>query len=186
MLEKGMYNSWKSRILLYIEGKEKCEMLIDSIKNGPFEFKKEITIPATEDSLEHKRPQELKDLTPEEKFRKSCDIKATNIILLGLPVDIYIVVNDHKTTKDIWDRVKELIEHTELTKQERESKLYDDFYRFTSEKGESIHSCYLRYAKLINDMNIINMTMTPIQINTKFVNYLQPKWSRFVTVAKQA
>ncbi|GJZ53866.1 hypothetical protein Tco_0736528 [Tanacetum coccineum] len=103
MLEKGKYDSWKSRILLYIK-EEKCL-------------------------------QELKDLTPKEKIRKSCDIKATNIILLGLPVDIYTLVNHHKTTKYIWDRVKELMEGTELTIQERESKLYDDFDRFTSEKG---------------------------------------------------
>ncbi|GKA11032.1 integrase, catalytic region, zinc finger, CCHC-type containing protein [Tanacetum coccineum] len=151
MLEKGMYDSWKSRILLYIEGKENSEMLIDSIKHSPFKLKEDITIPATE---------------------------GTNIILLGLPVDIYTLVNHHKTTKEIWDRVKELMEGTELTLQERESNLYDDFDRFTYEKGESIHSYYWRYAKLINDMNIIGMTMTPIQVNTKFVNHLQPEWSR--------
>ncbi|GKA66841.1 retrovirus-related pol polyprotein from transposon TNT 1-94, partial [Tanacetum coccineum] len=37
----------------------------------------------------HKRAQKMSDLSPEEKLRESCDIKATNIILLGLPVDIY-------------------------------------------------------------------------------------------------
>ncbi|GKD50137.1 hypothetical protein Tco_1279113 [Tanacetum coccineum] len=129
-----MYDSWKTRIWLYIEGKENGEMLIDSIKKGPFQLKKEITIPATEGSLEQKRPQTLEDLTPEEKLRKSCDIKATNILLLGLPVDIYTLVNHHKTTKEIWDRVKELMEGMELTLQE---------------------------------------------LNTKFVNHLQPEWSRY-------
>ncbi|GJS08143.1 hypothetical protein Tco_0364939 [Tanacetum coccineum] len=59
------------------------------------------------------------------------------------------------------------MEGTEHIIQERESKLYDDFDRFTFEKGEWIHSYYLRYAKLLNDMNIINMKMTPIQINMK-------------------
>ncbi|GKC75190.1 hypothetical protein Tco_1125964 [Tanacetum coccineum] len=184
MLENGMYDSWKNHILLYIKGKENGEILIDSINNGPFQFK-EIIVPATETTTKHKRLQELKDLTTEEKLRKSYDIKATNIILLGLPVDIYTLVNHHKTAKYIWDRIKELMEGIKLTIQERESKLNDDFDRFTSEKGESIHSYYLRYAKLINDMNIINMKMTPIQINTKFVNHLQPEWSRFVTAAKQ-
>ncbi|GJY99220.1 hypothetical protein Tco_0516650 [Tanacetum coccineum] len=64
--------------------------------------------------------------------------------------------------------------------------LYDEFDRFTSEPGESIHSYYLRYAKLINDVNMINMSMSNMQINTKFVNHLRPEWSRFVTTAKQA
>ncbi|GKE19517.1 hypothetical protein Tco_1427094 [Tanacetum coccineum] len=78
------------------------------------------------------------------------------------------------------------MEGAELTIQEKRSKLCDDFDRFTSEKRESIHSYYLRYAKLINDINIIKMTMTPIQVNTKFVNHLQSEWIRFVIAAKQA
>ncbi|GJY64609.1 integrase, catalytic region, zinc finger, CCHC-type containing protein [Tanacetum coccineum] len=109
-----MYDSWKSRILLYIEGTKNSKMLIDSIKHSPFKLKEEITIPTTE---------------------------GTNIILLGLPADIYTLVNHHKTAKEIWDRVKELMEGTELILQER-------------------------------------MTMTPIQVNTKFVNHLQLEWSR--------
>ncbi|GKA18195.1 hypothetical protein Tco_0698032 [Tanacetum coccineum] len=116
MLEKGGYDSWKSRILLYIEGKENREMLLDSINNGPFQFK-EITIPATETTIAETRMQELNDLTPEEKTRRSCDIKATNIILLGLPSDIYTLVNHHKIVRDIWNRVKELMEGTKLIKQ---------------------------------------------------------------------
>ncbi|GKC80090.1 hypothetical protein Tco_1130864 [Tanacetum coccineum] len=78
------------------------------------------------------------------------------------------------------------MEGTEMAKQERKSMLYDEFDKFTSEPLESIHSYYLRYAKLINDMNTIPKSMTLMQINTKFVNHLQPEWSRFVTAAKQA
>ncbi|GJV16800.1 gag-pol polyprotein [Tanacetum coccineum] len=33
---------------------------------------------------------------------------------------------------------------------------------------------------------MIPMSMTPMQINMKFMNHLQPEWSRFVTIAKQA
>ncbi|GJT22535.1 hypothetical protein Tco_0892472 [Tanacetum coccineum] len=73
-----------------------------------------------------------------------------------------------------------------MTKQERKSMLYDEFNKFTSEPGESIHSYYLRFAKLINDMNMIPMSMTPMKINTKFVNHLQPEWSSYApTVVQQ-
>ncbi|GJR62866.1 hypothetical protein Tco_1505028 [Tanacetum coccineum] len=70
--------------------------------------------------------------------------------------------------------------------QECESKLYVKFDRFISEPGESIHSYYLRYSKLINDMNMIKISMSNMQINMKFVNHLQPEYSRFVSTAKQA
>ncbi|GJV96597.1 hypothetical protein Tco_1548174 [Tanacetum coccineum] len=71
-------------------------------------------------------------------------------------------------------------------KQERESMLYDEFDNFTSKPGESIQSYYLRYAKLINDMKMIPMSMSNMKINTKLVNHLQPEWSRFIIAAKQA
>ncbi|GKD24268.1 hypothetical protein Tco_1230482 [Tanacetum coccineum] len=113
------------------------------------------------------------------------DTTAENVIAAGSEtLDIYALINHYQTAKEIWDRVKELIEGIEMTKQERESMLYDEFDKFTSEPGESIYSYYLRYAKLINDINMIPMSMTPMQNNTKFVNHLQPEWSMFVTTAK--
>ncbi|GJR42779.1 hypothetical protein Tco_1310882 [Tanacetum coccineum] len=42
----------------------------------------------------------------------------------------------------------------------------------------------LRFAKLINDMRNIKMTMSKIQLNSKFVNNMLPEWGRFVTAVK--
>ncbi|GJR66667.1 hypothetical protein Tco_0012732 [Tanacetum coccineum] len=78
------------------------------------------------------------------------------------------------------------MEDTKLTKQEKESKLTDEFDRYNSEKGETIHLYYIRFDKLMNDINIIGLDMTPLQVNTKFINHLELKWSRFVTSVKQA
>ncbi|GJX09170.1 hypothetical protein Tco_0199029 [Tanacetum coccineum] len=51
------------------------------------------------------------------------DIRATNIILQGLPKDIYSLINHYTDAKDIWDNVKMLLEGSELTKEDRESQL---------------------------------------------------------------
>ncbi|GKD09985.1 integrase, catalytic region, zinc finger, CCHC-type containing protein, partial [Tanacetum coccineum] len=45
-----------------------------------------------------------------EKIRESVDIKETNIVLQGLPQDIYNLVNHSEDAKQIWDRVKLLIQ----------------------------------------------------------------------------
>ncbi|GJR70574.1 hypothetical protein Tco_0016639 [Tanacetum coccineum] len=37
--------------------------------------------------------------------------------------------------KDIWDNVKMLLEGSELTKEDQESQLYDDFEHFRQNKG---------------------------------------------------
>ncbi|GKB36306.1 hypothetical protein Tco_0881248 [Tanacetum coccineum] len=65
------------------------------------------------------------ELSAAEKIQADCDMKATNIILQGLPVDIYSLVNHHRVAKDLWERVQLLMQGTSLTKQERECSITD-------------------------------------------------------------
>ncbi|GJY72769.1 hypothetical protein Tco_0477200 [Tanacetum coccineum] len=90
------------------------------------------------------RARTYTDLTNEEKIRELVDIKAKNTVFQGLPQDNYNLVNHNKDAKQIWDRVKLLIQGSELSLPERESKLYHDFDTFTSLHGEIIHSYYMR------------------------------------------
>nr|GEW39729.1 retrovirus-related Pol polyprotein from transposon TNT 1-94 [Tanacetum cinerariifolium] len=77
-----------------------------------------------------------------------------------------------------------LLEGSELTKEDRESQLYDDFKHFRQHRGELIHDYYVRFAKLINDMRNIKMTMSRLQLNSKFVKNMLPEWGRFVMAVK--
>nr|GEX57305.1 hypothetical protein [Tanacetum cinerariifolium] len=58
------------------------------------------------------------------KAQKEHPIWATNILLQGLPKDIYTLINHYIDAKDIWDNVKMLLEGSELTKEDRESQLF--------------------------------------------------------------
>ncbi|GKA92232.1 retrovirus-related pol polyprotein from transposon TNT 1-94 [Tanacetum coccineum] len=121
----------------------------------------------------------------EDKDRYNADIRATNILLQGLPKDIYTLINHYTEAKDLWDNMKMLLEGSELTKEDRESQLYDDFEpNSRQKKGETIHDYYVRFAKLINNMQNIKMTMSRMQLNSKFVNNMLPEWGRFVTAVK--
>nr|GFB73396.1 integrase, catalytic region, zinc finger, CCHC-type, peptidase aspartic, catalytic [Tanacetum cinerariifolium] len=51
-------------------------------------------------------------------------------------------------------------------------------------KEESIHDYYVRFAKLINDMRNIKITMSKLLLNSKFVNNMLPEWGRFMTAVK--
>ncbi|GKC50323.1 hypothetical protein Tco_1073068 [Tanacetum coccineum] len=55
------------------------------------------------------RPRVYLDLSPEDKDRYNVDIRATNILLQGLPKDIYTLINHYTNAKDIWDNVKMLL-----------------------------------------------------------------------------
>ncbi|GJW87433.1 hypothetical protein Tco_0162773 [Tanacetum coccineum] len=123
------------------------------------------------------------ELSATKKIQVDCDLKATNIILQGLPSDIYSLVNHHRVAKDLWERIQLLMQGTSLTKQERECKLYDAFDKFAHIKGESLHQYYLRFTQLINDMNIYKMKLEQFQVNTKFLNSLPPEWNSGLAVS---
>ncbi|GJW19677.1 hypothetical protein Tco_0027113 [Tanacetum coccineum] len=177
MLDKDLYDSWKSRMELYMQNREHGRMILESVEHGPLIW------PTVEENGVI-RTKKYAELSAAEKIQADCDMKATNIILQGLPADIYSLVNHHRVAKDLWERVQLLMQGTSLTKQERECKLYDAFDKFTHIKGESLHTYYLRFTQLINDMNIYKMKMEQFQVNTKFLNSLPPEWSKFVTDVK--
>nr|GEY15887.1 hypothetical protein [Tanacetum cinerariifolium] len=100
ILNKTMYSSWASRMLLYIKGKEHGKLLVNSVLNGPFQYGS-VTELDTLTTLAIVRARRYDELIDREKIREAFDIRATNIILQGLPQDIYNLVNHHKEAKDI-------------------------------------------------------------------------------------
>ncbi|GJR36655.1 hypothetical protein Tco_1212339 [Tanacetum coccineum] len=100
--------------------------------------------------------------------------------------DVYSLINHQEVAKYIWDRVKLLMKGTELSYQECECKLYNEFDKFTSVQGETLYEYYWIFSQLINDMHTIGMTMQKVQVNTMFLNALPPEWSKFVTDVKLA
>ncbi|GJU76899.1 hypothetical protein Tco_1273969 [Tanacetum coccineum] len=177
MLEKHLYDSWKSIMELYMMNRPHGRMILASVEKGPLVWPS-ITVDGVT------RLKEYTELTPAEAIQADCDIKAINIILQGLPTEIYALVSQHRVAKDLWEKIKLLMQGTSLTKQERECKLYDEFDKFTYKKGESLHEYYLRFTLLLNDMNIYKMPLEQFQVNTKFLNTLPDEWSKFVTDVK--
>ncbi|GJS25808.1 hypothetical protein Tco_0486428 [Tanacetum coccineum] len=152
MLDKELYDSWKSRMELYMQNREYGRMLLESVEHGPFIW------PTIEENRVTKT-KKYAELSAIEKLQADCDMKAINIILQGLPTEIYSLVNHHRVAKDLWEK-------------------------FAHIKEESLHQYYLRFTQQINDINIYNMKLEQFQVNTKFLNSLPPEWSKFVTDVK--
>nr|GEY91218.1 hypothetical protein [Tanacetum cinerariifolium] len=104
MLEKEMYDSWKSRMELYMLNRQHGCVILESVEN--------------------------------EAIQADCDIKATNIILQGLPPEVYAL--------------------------ERECKLYDEFDKFSYKKGDTLPEKFIkpRQQATINNGRV---TLQPIQ-----------------------
>ncbi|GJV25351.1 hypothetical protein Tco_1378046, partial [Tanacetum coccineum] len=106
MLDKADFASWQQRIRLYCRGKDNGVNILKSIDEGPFQMGTTRVIVAEGPE----RPRVYSDLSRDEKDRYNADIRATNIILQGLPKDIYSLINHYTDAKDIWDNVKMLLE----------------------------------------------------------------------------
>ncbi|GJW07214.1 putative ribonuclease H-like domain-containing protein [Tanacetum coccineum] len=153
MLEKSLYDSWKS----------------------------------PDDTTRTKKYEEL---SATEKIQADYDCKATNIILQGIPPDVYAIVKHHKVAKEIWDRVKLLMQGTKLSLQEKECK-FQDGLRGLGPKGNYLvhvsndnldhHAQEVEYvdqkgiSKSVNGLeNQLNHKVRIIRCDngTKFKNYI--------------
>ncbi|GKE49388.1 hypothetical protein Tco_1480646, partial [Tanacetum coccineum] len=85
MLDKDLYDLWQSRMELYMENKEHGRMILKSAKNDPL-------IWSTIEENGVTRTKKYVELSATEKIQADCDVKATNIILQGLPSDVYALV----------------------------------------------------------------------------------------------
>ncbi|GKA36138.1 hypothetical protein Tco_0722629 [Tanacetum coccineum] len=61
------------------------------------------------------RTKKYAKLSATEKIQADCDIKAINIILQGLPTDIYSLVSHHRVANDLWEKVQLLIQVNQQT-----------------------------------------------------------------------
>nr|GEV23856.1 hypothetical protein [Tanacetum cinerariifolium]GEX09957.1 hypothetical protein [Tanacetum cinerariifolium] len=137
---------------LYMLNMQHGRMIQESVESGPLLW------PTIEENGVT-RLNKYSELSTTESIQADCDFKATNIILQGLPLEIYAL-------------------------QERECKLYNEFDKFAYKKGVSLCDYYLRFSLLLNDVNIYNMKLEQFHVNMKFLNTLPPEWSKFVTDVK--
>ncbi|GKA89596.1 retrovirus-related pol polyprotein from transposon TNT 1-94 [Tanacetum coccineum] len=118
------------------------------------------------------------ELSVAEKIQADCDMKATNIILQGLPTDIYSLVNHHRVAKDLWDRVQLLMQGTSLTKQEREylhTSNFDQLHAYLEQ-----HELHANEVRIMRERNqdplafVANQQMTPPHFNPYQSSYNNP------------
>nr|GFB64127.1 hypothetical protein [Tanacetum cinerariifolium] len=85
---KDMYDSWKSRMKLYMLNKQHGRMIPEFVENGPLIW------PTVEENGVT-RSKKYSELSATEAIQADYDVKATNIILQGLPPKVYALVSTH-------------------------------------------------------------------------------------------
>ncbi|GJT39424.1 hypothetical protein Tco_0939289 [Tanacetum coccineum] len=116
---------------------------------------REVLVPATF----HEQTDD--ELTAAEIKQMEADDQAIQTILLGLPEDIYAAVDSCETAQEIWLRVQQMMKGSDIGIQEKKAKLFNEWETVNKHFPEKIAS------------------------NLKFLNNLQPEWSRHVTIVHQ-
>ncbi|GJU09648.1 hypothetical protein Tco_1132044 [Tanacetum coccineum] len=131
-----------------MKNRENGRMILSSVQNGSLIW------PTVTEADGTTRTKKYEELSATEKIQADCDCKATNIVLQGLPPDVYAIVNHPKVAKEIWDRVKLMMQGTKLSLQEKECKLYDEFDKFTFVKGETLYHLIPEWSKYVMDVKL--------------------------------
>nr|GEV93127.1 hypothetical protein [Tanacetum cinerariifolium] len=160
MLNKGNYVPRSSRLLRYAKSRPNGKLIHNSILNGPYVRR---IIPEPGDTnrdvtvTDTFHVQTDDELSDKEIKQIKADDQAIQTILLGLLEDIY----------------------------EKKAKFFNEWEKFTSNEGESIESYYHHLLKLMNGLKRNRQFPEKIASNLKFLNNLQPEWSRHVTIVHQ-
>nr|GEX71860.1 hypothetical protein [Tanacetum cinerariifolium] len=105
MLNKENYVPWSSRLLRYAKSRPNGKLIHNSIINGPY----------------------VRRVIPQPELKQiEADDQAIQTILLGLPEDIYAVVDNYKTAQEIWLRVQQMKKGSNIGIQENNAKLFNE------------------------------------------------------------
>ena len=146
MLTKDMYDHWKSRMEHYVRNRSNGRMILHTLLHGP------IPIPPFVEDNGTTRERTYEEMTDAQKNEADAAVKAINILLQAVPPEIYAVIHHHQTAKEMWDNLDILMRGTNLTQQERDCQLYDEFDKFSYVKGETLSDYHWRFCLLLCKM----------------------------------
>ncbi|GJW54999.1 retrovirus-related pol polyprotein from transposon TNT 1-94 [Tanacetum coccineum] len=174
----------------YVDTKANKDQLRRCIEQGPYKLTEHVTeaVPPDGDQPGHPRrvEQETYANTSLENIKLiDAEAEAIHMILNGICDDIYSTVDACSTAREMWRVIKRLQQGQSINRQDVKTKLFWEFGKFTSRDKESIESYYSRFYKMMNAIIRSKLKVDTMQVNVQFLQQLQPKWSRFVTIVKQ-
>nr|GEY99360.1 hypothetical protein [Tanacetum cinerariifolium] len=168
MLEKDMYDSWKIRMELYMMNRQHGRMIFESVENGPLIW------PTIEENGVT-RTRKYSELTHAEAIQADCDVKATNIILQGLPPEVYeleelVFLADPEITEA--QATQTVITHNAAYQADDLDAYVSDFDELTAKVTRMANLSYYGSDDLA-ESNIVNHSETKITSDSNIIPYSQ-------------
>ncbi|GJS01187.1 hypothetical protein Tco_0317695 [Tanacetum coccineum] len=166
MLAPGNYAQWSSRFMRYIDTKPNNDQLRQCIEKGPYILIELVTSEVPAEGDNPVQPQGVREetylnTTPKNKKLIDAEAEAIHMILNEIGDNIYSTVDACPTAQEMWLAIERL------------------------QQGESINKQDVKTKLMINEIVRNKLKVDTMQVNVQFLQQLQPKWSRFVTIVKQ-
>nr|GEW98541.1 hypothetical protein [Tanacetum cinerariifolium] len=152
-LYRGEYSQWSKRFMNYLEEQTDEEAMINSIKNGdqPLLRVTQVSFAGTS-STEQPSLKDKSMWSDQEKKIQKIDRLARSLLIQGLPNDIYSLIDNNKTVKDLWDALARHMLGSEYGEQDRKAAVLYEYETFKATEGELFLDTYIRYLQVINDL----------------------------------
>ncbi|GJR35664.1 hypothetical protein Tco_1211348 [Tanacetum coccineum] len=161
MLDNNLYDSWKSRMELYMQNREHGIMILESVENGPL-----IWPTVKENGVTRKK--KYVELSAAKKIQTNCDMKAPNIILQAIQVNTKFLNSLPSEWSKFMTNVK-LVKDLHTTN-------FDQLHAYIEQ-----HKLHANEVRLLRECNqdplafMANQQMTPPHFNTYQSSYNNPQ-----------
>nr|GEU54595.1 uncharacterized mitochondrial protein AtMg00810-like [Tanacetum cinerariifolium] len=157
ILDKAMYDSWKSHMELFIGGKENGSMMLNSVKilSGLLKLMNMLVAPTT----------------AEQRLAQKNELKARGTLLMSLPNKHQLKFNSHKDAKTLMKGIEKCFRGNTETKKVQKTLLKQQFKNFTGSSSKGLDQIHDRLQKLISQLEIHRVSLSQEDVNLNLKIY---------------
>ena len=140
------------------------------------------------DNVKDGEPKEksFHEFDENDKRQYSLDIRGRAAIINALPYDVYHLVQNCKSSKEMMDTLTVAYEGTEEVKAVNKNSLNRQYEHFFAKKGETLTQAFNRFNCLVNDMRRLGIHKSKQVLVLKFLDSLNDEWEHHVDVLKNS
>ncbi|KAI3771773.1 hypothetical protein L6452_02941 [Arctium lappa] len=162
LVDENEFTQWQDRFMNFIERQANGENMMKSLTERPFINPNKETPP-----------------TPEEASRMKANRELKANLMLALPNSVYNRVDHCKDYPNmLWTQLEKIMLGSSVATQLRHTRFMNNFEEFNAKENETIKSVFDIFCVVLNDLRKLNVIMTELETNLKFLNALQPEWNK--------
>nr|GFD14111.1 hypothetical protein [Tanacetum cinerariifolium] len=113
--------------------------------------------------------QPVAPTTVEQRLARKNELKARGTFLMALPAKHQLKFNTHKDAKTLMEEIKKRFGRNTETKKVQKTLLKQQYENFLGSSSKSLDQIHDRLQKLINQLEILRVSLSQEDINLKFL-----------------